>query len=430
MPEMTAEDAVALLPRDAFILLPAEPGAPQQLLKALARRMPELGEPTMVVGDLAGTYDFVHEIPDSCAGRLTLLVGGGAVPTAEHVRAKVKVDWLPLSLHELTLALNAGRWQIDACLLTGTPPDHTGVVTLSPCVAYLQEASMRAGLVVMECSEGLPRLKGDTELPAETVSAYVRTDALPEVVLPPPTDVHRAVAGHLKDLIEDGSCLQVGVGGIADALLQSLDRHSDLTLHSGFLSDAILPLISEGVINGAGHPDYPGESVITGLLGTRTLYEFVDRNPAVQARSPRYLNDPAVIARLPKFVAVNSALELDLLGQVNAESIGGEVRFTGSGQIDFMRAAHRAPAGKSVIALASTTTDGARSRVVSRASDGWIVTTHRNDIDFVVTEHGIADLRDATLGERAARLIAVADPKFRDELQEQHQKRMGCESET
>ncbi len=411
--ERSADDIVAMMPRDAFIVCAGLPAAPNELLRAICRRLPELGRPTLYCGDLSGEFAFLNEVPPESYGQLKLLIGGGPVPDAPQA----SVDLSPFSVYETEQLIATGRWRVDVCLVTARPPDERGEFVLSPQVACLKTAAGKARLVFAEVDATLPLLCGDTRLGAGAVTAFITvnkpaTDAAPSKI----GEIHHAIARRAAGLVPDGGCIQIGIGSLAEAVLLNLAGHRDLAVHSGFIGEGVMRLMQKGVVNNARYPLSPGKVVTGALLGGRELYEFADRNDRIEMRSFSHVNNPAVIAQIPNFFALNSATAVDLFGQVNAESIGGRVRSGGGGQMDFMPAAHASPEGTAVIALQSTTARGAVSRIVAPGALGGPATCHRNWVDFVVTEHGVADLRGVGFRQRAARIIEVADPKFRAEL--------------
>lgn len=409
----SADAVAALVPRDATVVCAGLPMGPQALLRAICRRLPELGSPTIYCGDLSGEFSFLDDIPQEAWGRLRLLVGGGPVPRTPRAR----VDLHPWSVHETELQIASGLFKVDACLVTVAPGDH-GRFCLSPQVACLPSAMARAPLVLAEVYENLPVLLGDVDLGPEDIDAalVVQGDLPGFEPGPAPDATARAIAARVAELVPDDACLQLGIGALAEAILAALDGHRNLSAHAGFIGDGIARLMRRGVINGESNPLARGKTVAGALLGGRALIDFADRNPDILLRAFSHTNDPAVIASIPRFFAINSALCIDLLGQAGAEATDGVLRAGGGGQMDFMTGAHRSPGGASVIALPSTAAAGAVSRIVPPSRLGGPATCHRSWVDFVVTEHGIADLRGASVRERAARLVAVTDPSHREAL--------------
>ena len=249
------------------------------------------------------------------------------------------------------------------------------------------------------------------------MSKIVETsEALPELELKPPTDVEQKIGDYIADLVEDESTLQLGIGGIPNAALNAMESKKDLGIHSEMVSDGILQLIESGVINGAKKTLHPGKIVATFLLGTKNLYEFAHNNPLFEMHPVEYCNDPFIIAQNEKMVAINSAVEVDMSGQVCSDSIGYKIYSGFGGQVDFIRGAARSKGGKPIIALPSTTKNDTVSKIVTHLKEGAGVVTSRGDVHYLVTEHGVAYLHGKSLSRRATALINIAHPKFRDEL--------------
>jgi len=266
----------------------------------------------------------------------------------------------------------------------------------------------------------MPRTHGDSFIHVSEIDVVVESDT-DIIELQPPSigPVEEAIGKHIAGLVDDGSCLQLGIGGIPDAVLLFLHEKNDLGIHTEMFSEGVVDLYDEGVITNARKNLHRDKMVANFLMGTRRLYDFVDDNPAVNMFPVSYVNDPYVIGENDNVVAINSAIEVDLMGQVVADSIG-PVQFTGiGGQVDFVRGAARSKGGKSIIALPATARHGEVSRIVAKIADGAAITTMRADVDYVVTEFGVAKLKGRTLRERAFALLDIADPRFRDEIVEQ-----------
>lgn len=409
----TADDVAALIPRDAFIVCGGLPGAPLEILRAMCRRLPELGRPTLYCGDIAGQFSFLDDIPPSAFGQLHLLIGGGPVPRTDRAH----VDLSPYSVYETERLFASGRWKTDVCLITARPPNVKGAFVLSPQVACLKTAS-RSSLILAEIDPGLPLLHGDSEIAGADVAAYVEIpQKLTWVDAEIPNAVIDGIGKKVASIIPNGACIQIGIGTLADATLNALGSHRDLGVHSGFIGDGVRRLMEKGAVNGSCYPLNPGRVVTGALLGGKALHDFANDNSRIAVHPFSLVNNPETIKRIPDFFAINFAVAIDLFGQVNAEGIGGKVRSGGGGQMDFMPAAHASESGTAIIALQSTASHGKVSRIVPPLACGGPITTHRNCVDIVVTERGIADLRGASLRERARRLIDIADPNFQAELE-------------
>jgi acetyl-CoA hydrolase len=341
------------------------------------------------------------------------LGGGGAgrrffAAGADHV--------IPANVSQLCGLIAAGRPRIDVVLLQVCGPDPDGNYNAGIGIECLREMMAGARLVIAQLNPALPWTHGDTLIaPSEIDLLVPAAHPLLELPLRPPGPVERAIAGHVAALVPDRATIELGIGAIPQAVAAALGGKRGLGVHSGTIGDAVADLIEAGIVDNLHKEIDPGISVTLMLMGTRRLYAFADRNPRIAIRSPRYTHDALVLGNFRRFVAINSALEIDLTGQVNAETAAGRHIGLVGGQMDFVRAANRAPEGRSIIALPSTSRDRRHSRIVARLADG-VVTTPRAEADLIVTEHGIAELKGRTLAERAQALIAIAHPAFDAEL--------------
>jgi acyl-CoA hydrolase len=323
----------------------------------------------------------------------------------------------PANISGLCGLIARGRPRIDVVLLQVAGPDETGHYNAGLGIECLREMIAGARLVIAQVNPLLPWTAGDTLIEPGDIDILVPA-AHPLLELPARTigPVARAIADTIARLVPDRATIELGIGAIPEAVTRALGSKHGLGIHSGTIGDGVAGLIDAGVVDNRHKEIDAGVTVALMLMGSRRLYDFADRNPAIAIRSPRYTHDALVLGNFRRFVAINAALEVDLTGQVNAETGGGRHIGIVGGQMDFVRAANRAPEGRSIIALASTNRDRQRSRIVARLADG-VVTTPRADADCIVTEHGIAELKGLTLAERARALIAVADPAFRAELE-------------
>ena len=409
---MSADAAIGAVKSGDVVVAPLSPGGTDQLLQALCARMDELADITLVGGDLEGAYSCLGSIPEKARGRLKLRILAGSRPRS----VIPSLEWAPLPFFEITRLFIERVWKVDVCLLPLTPPDDEGQHRISPTLAWLADAAGVARTVIAEVNPGLPVMKGDNGVQPSRLDAWVESGApAPSWQYPPIQGVHRAIARNVAELIPDGACLQLGIGTMIEAVLAELAAHKNLGLHTGTVPDGIIPLVKSGVLNNARNPSSKGVIATTSVRGSQYLYDFVNRNPDVQLRGPNYVHNAQVISQIPDFVAINSALSVDLYGQVTAETIDGKMRSSGAGQMDFMRAARLAPGGRTIIMLPATGREG-ESRIVARLAAGDLVTTHRADVDYVVTEYGVAKLRGATLENRALRLASIAHPTHRDRL--------------
>ncbi len=323
---------------------------------------------------------------------------------------------IPANVSNLADLIAAGRPRIEIVLLQVTGPDGDGRYNAGLGIEYLREMMEGARLVIAQLNPVLPWTNGDTLIEPDLIDILVPAEH-PILELPARAigAVERAIAVNVARLVPDRATIELGIGLIPEAVTASLGDKRGLGIHSGAIGDGVADLMTAGVVDNRHKEIDPGVTVTLMLMGTRRLYDFANLNELIRIRSPRYTHDALVLGNFRRFVAINSALEVDLTGQVNAETAQGRnIGLTG-GQMDFVRAANRAPAGRSIIALPATSRDRHYSRIVARLPDG-VVTTPRADADCVVTEHGIAELKGRTLAERAEAMIAIADPAFRGEL--------------
>ena len=316
---------------------------------------------------------------------------------------------------------------LDVAIVHVSTPDEHGYCSCGVSVDYSKTAAEQAKLVIAQVNRHMPRTLGDTFLHVSRFDCIVEHDA-PLIVLEPPkiTDVERAIGEHCASLINDGDCLQLGIGAIPDAVLLFLKDKKDLGIHSEMFSDGVVELVEAGVINNQKKNFNKGASIATFLMGTQRLYDYVHNNPAVNMYPATYTNDPYIAGQNDNLVSINSCLQVDLLGQVCSEMIGYSQYSAVGGQVDFVRAAALSRGGRSIIAMPSTAASGRLSRIVSVLDEGAAVTTSRNDVEYVITEYGIANLRYYTVRDRARALINIAHPKFRNELKEAFERRFNA----
>jgi acyl-CoA hydrolase len=341
---------------------------------------------------------------------------GGVGTTAVLTTAGV-VEIMPIHLGTLPQLISSGRLRVDVALVQLSAPDSDGVHRLGLVADYLQAAIASARVTIAEVNPRVPCTRGDTAVHAAQIAAVVHDDRpLIELEQRALKEEDRAIAQHVAAVIPDGATLQVGVGGTPDAVLAELRGHRDLGVHSGLVSDAVLDLVEIGAVTNR-YKEIDASFVVAGaLLGTERLFRWADQNPILRMKPVSYTHDIGVLSAFETFFAVNSAIEVDLTGQINAEMVGGRHVGLVGGQGAFARAALTSANGRSIIALPSTAKGGATSRIVARSADG-VTTTPRADADLVVTEHGVADLRGRSTRERAERLIAIAHPDHREELE-------------
>src|SRR5438046_2711725 len=407
-------DAVARLRPGTRVLLPPGCGEPQALVGEICRQAPRLAELTLLGGIHLGDYPWART--EHAALRFATWHMSRRL---EDARRRGRVEFLPLRYFDLTRELvPGGAWAPDCVLVHCAPPDARGYLSLGVSVGVTLPAARRAPLVIAQVNPAMPRTLGNAFLHRSQIDAWVEVDE-PLTPYPPPVvgDVERAIGRHVAALVPDGATVQVGVGAIPQAVLGALVDHRDLALHS-LLVDPSVALVERGAVTNALKRFHRGRMDIAEAMGTRRLFDFVHDNPLVNMDSSAFVHDPETVARLDRFVAINSALEVDLAGQVTAESLGPRQVAGIGGQFDFVLAASRSAGGASIIALPSTGgRDGAISRIVSRLTAGAAVTTPRFLADWIVTEHGAARVNGLGETARATALIAVAHPRFRAELE-------------
>ncbi len=349
-----------------------------------------------------------------------IFVGG----CTRNAIAEGRGDYTPVFFHEVPKLFKKGLLPIDVAMVQVSKPDEHGYCSLGVSVDYTKSAIETAKFVIAEVNDQMPRTYGDTFVHVSELDIIVETSN-PITELSPPKigDVERAIGENCASLIEDGSTLQLGIGAIPDAVLLFLKDKKDLGIHSEMFSDGVLELFESGVINNSKKAIHKGKMIVTFLMGTKRLYDFVDNNPVVEMHPVDYVNDPVVVMKNSKMVSINSCIQVDFMGQVASESIG-TVQFSGvGGQVDFVRGASMAEDGKSIIAMPATAAKGKVSRIAPFIDQGSAVTTSRNDVHYIVTEFGIAELKGKTLQQRARNLINIAHPDFRDQLIEDFEKR-------
>lgn len=315
---------------------------------------------------------------------------------------------------------------LDVAMVNVSPPDEHGYCSCGVAVDYSKHAAEAAKLTIAQVNACMPRTLGDAFLHISQFDLIVKKD-MPLIELPPPAigDVEKAIGEHCAGLIQDGDCLQLGIGAIPDAVLLFLKDKKNLGIHSEMFSDGVVELVEAGVVNNKAKNFHNGVSVVTFLMGTERLYNYVNNNPAVSMYPVNYTNDPYVAGKNDNLVSINSAVQVDFLGQVCAESVGKLQITAVGGQVDFVRAAALSKGGRSIIAMPSTAAGGKISKIVPFLDEGAAVTTGRYDVQYIVTEHGVAELRGYSVRERARRLISIAHPKFHDELKDAFKERFG-----
>jgi len=413
----TAVEAASIVTSGNYLSLPIGVGEPTHFVRALAARKRELQE-VVINQQHPLSPDFFTEDSVPHIKVNTWFTS----PVARKAVQKGWADFVPNNFHEGPRLLRE-YWQIDIAGTVVSPMDEHGYFTCSLAVAYTMEAVKKAKKVVVQVNPHAPRTLGNCRIHISEVDYIIEcNEPLHELTIPPITPIEEAIGGYIAELVEDGSCLQLGVGGIPNSVCKSLLHKKDLGIHTELFSDGMVDLMLSGAVNNSRKQTHRGKTVATLALGTGRLYEFMHDNPLIEMHPVDYVTDPYNIGKNDNMVAINATIEVDLLGQCCSESIG-HLQYSGTGgQADFARGANISRGGKGFITTASTAKKGTVSCIVPTLTPGAAVTTGKNDVDYVVTEYGVANLRFKSIPERAKALIAIAHPQFREELQEEAKK--------
>ncbi len=334
-------------------------------------------------------------------------------------------DYVPIHLNETQKLIRSGIHPVDVVMIQVCPPDKHGYVSLGTSVDCTLAAIQNAKTVIGVINPNIPRAWGDAMIKVSEIDIFCQDDTpLIEAPMPPLSEQDIQIGKHVAGLIEDGATLQMGIGAIPNAVLSQLGNHKNLGIHTEMFADGVLPLYESGVLNNMNKKEHKGQVVSTFLMGTKTVYDFIDDNPAVAMMDVGYTNNPFVIARQPKMTAINSAVSVDITGQVNADSIGCKFYSGCGGQLDFIRGAAASEGGKAIIALPSITNKGV-SKIAPTLLEGAGVVTTRFDVHYVVTEFGVAYLYGKTLQQRAKELIKIAHPDHQESLDKAAFERFG-----
>ena len=411
---MSAAQALKAVNSGTRVWIQSGCGTPSVLVDALVARAPELRDVEIVHMMTLGSADYTRPEFAGHFRHRGLFLG----PNVRDAVVAGRADYTPIFLSEIE-GLFESTLPLDVVLMQVSPPDAHGFVTLGTTIDCTLTALRSAPIVIAEVNRQMPRTHGDTAVHISHISAIVESDRpLLELHPEPFNELHMRVARNVASLIPDGATLQTGIGGISEAVLHCLDDKRDLGIHTEMCPDGVIDLMERGVLNGERKSLHRGKAVVTFVLGTRRLFDFIHENPSFEFRSISYVNDPFVVAQNDRMVAINGALQVDLTGQVCADSLGTKPYSGFGGQIDFIRGAARSKGGVPIIALPSTARGGTVSRIAPVLEPGAGVVTSRADVHYVVTEHGVAYLHGKSLRERATALIAIADPRFQAELED------------
>lgn len=415
----TAQEAVRRIRSGDRVVVAHATGEPSHLLDAMVENAAQYQGVEIVHMVAMGKAEYCKPEHDKNFHHNSFFLGATTRAAASEGRA----DFTPVYFSEIPSLLRE-ELHPNVALIQVSPPDEHGYCSLGVSVDYTKTAAECADLVIAQVNQQMPRTLGDSFLHVTQLDCIVETD-LPVIELAPPkiSDVERAIGQNVAQLVRDGDTLQLGIGAIPDAVLLFLKEKNDLGIHTEMFSDGVVELAEAGVITNKKKTLHQGQSVATFLMGTRRLYDYVDNNPAVAMYPVQYVNDPYVIAKNDNLVSINSCVQIDMMGQVVSTSVGLRQISGVGGQIDFVRGANMSKGGRAIMAMPSTTGHGKISKIVPFLDQGSAVTTSRNDVNYVVTEYGIAQLRGKSLRQRAEELIAIAHPDFREELRAEFRRR-------
>ena len=410
---MSAKEAIRTLPAQGRLTFGPGTGTPLTLLQALHDERERFRALDIQTGLVFADLDLLREPTDSFHISTWHITG----PT-QNLVDNGTADFVPLRLSQIpSLLVPGGHLAVDTVLLQVSPPDSNGYVSLGVSISQMIDVARSAPIVIAEMNQQTPRTLGNCFIHLDEIDYLVDADyPVVQYRQSPITDVSRTIAEHVAELIPNGSTIQMGIGAIPEALMFMLDSKKDLGVHSGMISDGFIPLIEKGVVTGKRKALSPGKVVCGEVMGSPDLYRFVHENEVIHADAASYTHNPLVIAQLDNFVSINSALEIDLGGQINSETIGSRQISGLGGQFDYIEGALHSKGGISIFALPSTAGKGEISRIVRHLSSGSAVSTPRYCADYVVTEFGVASLTGKSVGQRAEALIRVAHPNFRDSL--------------
>lgn len=414
------EEAASVVASGNRIYISGNAASPLNLTHALARRKDDLEGVEVTHVLLLGDDPLSQPGMEGHFRHKSLFVG----PADRDAVNEGKAGYIPVFLYEIPSLFRSGTLDLDVAFLHLSPPDSKGYMSFGVECLVSKAAAECARMVVAEVNDKMPRTLGDSFIHVSQVDKIVEISRdLPELTIKEPSEVENTIGGHIANLIEDGSTIQLGIGGIPNAALRAMSAFKDLGIHTEMFSDGMMQAMEEGYVTGMKKNLHAGKAIATFVYGTEKVYRFVDDNPALELHPVDYTNHPSTVAGNDKMVAINSAIEVDLTGQVCSDSIGTRVYSGFGGQVDFIRGAAQSKGGKPIIALPATTNDGKTSKVVPYLKQGAGVVTTRADVHYVVTQHGVAYLHGKDLKERALALIDVAAPEFRSDLEKAAQER-------
>lgn len=409
----TPEQAVMAVKSGDRVVLGHACGEPQLIVDAMVSRANEL-ENVEIVHEVAMGKGLYCQPEYAKSFRHNAFFAGK--PSRQAIK-EGRADYTSIYLHLVPHLFRSGSFPIDVAMVTVSPPDENGYVSLGISVDYTWQAIKSARTVIAEVNPNMPRTGPSSLIHVTDIDYFVEVN-IPLIELIPPVigKVEQTIGQNIAELIKDGDCLQLGIGAVPDAILSCLGEKKDLGIHSEMISDGVMRLVDQGIINCSRKNYHPNKMIIAFAMGTAPFYKWLDNHPMVEAMPVDVTNEPVNVARNDNMVSINSALSVDLLGQVAADTLPG-MQFSGvGGQVDFIRGTTDSKGGRAIIALPATAAQGTVSRIVSVLAPGQAVTTSRYDVDYVVTEYGVAHLKWKTNRERAHALIRIAAPQFRDKL--------------
>ncbi len=413
---ISAEDAVKIVKNNDRIYIQAAAAAPQILINALTERHEELKNVEISHLHIEGETPYANPKYKNSFHVNSFFIG----KNVRHTLQAGNGSYTPVFLSELPILFKRNIVPIDVAFIQVSPPDKHGYCSLGVSVEATLAAIDNAKHVIAQINPNMPRTHGDGIIHASELNTFVEHKApIHEHYLAKPSNIEQKIGGYIAELIDDGSTLQMGIGSIPNAVLSRLTNHKNLGLHTEMFSDGVVDLILKNVINGNYKGINPGRAMATFLMGTKRLYDYVDDNPFVEMRTSDFVNDVSIIRQNPKMVAINSALEIDVTGQVCADSIGAKMFSGVGGQMDFIRGASLSENGKAILALPSQTRKGI-SRIVPFLKIGAGVVTTRAHVHYVVTEYGVADLYGKTIKQRVKALVNIAHPNHRERIEKEY----------
>jgi acetyl-CoA hydrolase len=416
---VSADEAVSNIKSGDNIIVQPGCAAPMELINAMVNRKDEIENVSLYHILIVGDLPYAKPGLEKHFQHKAFFIGANTREAVNDGRA----EFIPIFLSEVPLLFKHGHIKTDVALIHLSTPDEHGFCSYGVDVGTIKTAAEKSKKIIGQINNEMPRTLGDSFIHINKINYIVEKNEpikeLPQI--DPNTskeflDIYDKIGTNIAELIEDGSTLQMGIGAIPDAVMNYLVDKKDLGIHTEMFSDGIIDLVEQGIINGEQKTLHPGKIIAGFVLGTKRVYDFIDNNPVIEFHPQEYVNDPFVIAKNRKMIAINSAIEVDLTGQVCSDSMGTRLYSGIGGQVDFIRGAAHSDGGKGIIALPSITKDGNISRIVPKLKSGAGVVTSRGDVHYVITEYGVALLFGKSIKERARELIKISHPKFRDKL--------------